>query len=414
MHRRLRRRNGARASACVALAFACLVASAGDWPQWRGANRDGVSPERGLTTTWPEGGPPSLWTRAIGEGFSGVSIVGDRVYTMAGQGEDEVVLCLDALTGEDVWRVPIDRKFTEGHGNGPRSTPTVHDGAVYVLSAWGTLRAIDARYGDPIWEHDLREEYGGRSEASEPWRGYATSALVEDDLLVVEVGGPDGGAVMAFDRVSGEQRWAALSDPPAYSSPIGIEVDRLRQVVLLNGAAAVGLTLDGLEAWRYPWVTSYDQNVATPVFIAPNRVFISEGYDGKGAAMLEVADSGLREVWRSEVMRNDFGSCVLADGFLYGFDGTSLKCIDARDGAERWVKRGYGRGTLIAADDVLIVLGERGQLVVVAAQPDEYVEHAAVKQVIAGKCWTSPSLAHGRLYIRDEKTLIALDLRSGH
>ena len=395
----------------AALACACLVAAAADWPQWRGPRRDGVSTESGLSVDWADGAPTELWTRAIGEGFSGVSVVGDRVYTMAGQGDDEVVLCLDALAGEDIWRARVDRKFTEGHGNGPRSTPTVHDGVVYALSAWGALAAVDARYGDPVWQRDLRKEYGGRSEASEPWRGYAMSPLVEGDLLVVEVGGTDGRAVIAFDRDSGEPRWSALSGPPAYSSPIGIAVDGARQVVVLGGAALVGLTSGGAEAWRYPWLTSYDQNVATPVFIAPNRVFISEGYDGKGAAMLAVVDGGVREAWRSEVMRNDFGTCVLVDGFLYGFDGTSLKCIDAANGEERWIKRGYGRGTLIAADGRLIVLGERGQLVIVRARPEEYVEQALVKQVIVGKCWTSPFLSDGRLYVRDEKTLISLDVR---
>lgn len=393
------------------MALACAVSNADDWPQWRGANRDGISAETGLRFAWPDGRPPTLWTRAIGEGFSGVSVVGERVYTMAGDGDDELIVCLDGPTGEDIWRERIDSKFTEGHGHGPRSTPTVHNGVVYALSAWGRLRAADARYGDTLWEIDLRAEYDGRSEASEPWRGYATSPLVEGDSLVVEVGGTAGRSVMAFALEDGTPRWSALSDAPAYSSPVGITVDGERQIVLLNGVAAVGLTADGAEAWRYPWVTSYDQNVATPVFVAPNRVFISEGYDGKGAVLLELTEAGASEKWRSEVMRNDFGTCVLVNGFLYGFDGTSLKCVDAASGDERWVKRGYGRGTLIAADGHLLVLVERGQLAIARSDPAEYLETTFVKQVIAGKCWTAPSLSDGRLYLRDEKTLVVLDLR---
>jgi len=281
---------------------------------------------------------------------------------------------------------------------------------VYALSAWGALVAADADSGDLVWSRDLRGEYGGREGASEPWRGYATSPLVVDDLLVVEVGGTDGRGVIAFDRLKGIPVWSALSDPPAYSSPIVVPTDGGERLVFLNGAAAVALTPRGEQLWRYEWATSYDQNVGTPVRVAPGRVFISEGYDDKGAVMLEPAADGVREVWRSEVMRADFGTCIYLDGFIYGFDGTSLKCVDASDGAERWAKRGYGRGTLIASDGHLIVLGERGQLAIVEARADNYTLVTHVEQAIAGKCWTAPSLADGGLYLRDEKTLLRMDL----
>ncbi len=329
---------------------------------------------------------------------------------MVARGDDELAICVDAGSGDDVWERRVDRRFTEGHGHGPRSTPTVHDGVVYALSAWGSLFAVGASTGEPMWSRALRDEYGGRSQASEPWRGYATSPIVVGGLLVVEVGGTDDRTVMAFDRLTGAPTWSALSDSPAYSSPIAMPVGEGKQLVFLNGAAAVALTLAGDEAWRYEWATSFDQNIATPLRVPDSRVLISEGYDGKGAAMLEVDPTGVREVWRSEVMRNDFGTCVYLDGFLYGFDGTSLKCVDATDGAERWVKRGHGRGTLIGVDGHLVVLGERGQLAIVQARPDAYTESTHVKQVIAGKCWTAPSLADGALYVRDEKTLMRLDL----
>jgi outer membrane protein assembly factor BamB len=401
----------------VALAFGFFAAAspgaADDWPQWRGVHRDGLSAESGLRYSWQGGSPPVVWSRPLGEGFSGISVVGGRAYTMVGRGDDELVVCLDAITGDDVWERRVDRKFTEGHGHGPRSTPTVHDGTVYALSAWGALVAIGAGTGDLIWARDLRGEYGGREQASEPWRGYATSPLVVDGLLVVEVGGTDGRGVMAFDRLTGVPLWSALSDPPAYSSPITITADDREQIVFLNGAAVVALTLRGEQVWRYEWATSYDQNVATPLRIAPGRVFVSEGYDDKGGVMLAADAAGAREAWRSEVMRNDFGTCVYLDGFIYGFDGTSLKCIDATDGAEQWIKRGYGRGTLIAADGRLFVLGERGQLAIIEARPDVYTLLTDVKQAIAGKCWTAPSLADGGLYLRDEKTLLRMDLTGG-
>ncbi|MDA1191263.1 MAG: PQQ-binding-like beta-propeller repeat protein [Candidatus Poribacteria bacterium] len=396
------------------LAFILVVArvEAADWDQWRGPHRNGVSSETGLKTRW-DTAPKKTWEIPLGEGFSGVSVVGRLIVTMAGQENDEYVLCLNAENGDERWRYRIDRKFTEGHGNGPRSTPTLHDGRVFALSAWGTLASLDVYSGVEPWTKNLRDEFGGRQNAKEPWRGYATSPLVENGLLLVEVGGVNRRSVVAFHPDSGDIAWTALNDRPAYSSPIAITANDARQTVWFNGEGLVSLSSDGAERWRVPFETSYDQNVSTPLFAPPDKVFISEGYDGKGALMVQIGETGASELWRNDKMRNDFASSLFLDGFIYGFDGTTLKCLDAKNGDEKWAQRGFGRGTLIAANGHLIVLGERGQLAIAEATPVEYRETGSIDRVIAGKCWTAPSLSDGRLYLRDEKTLVCLDLRDG-
>jgi outer membrane protein assembly factor BamB len=383
-------------------------AAAADWPQFRGPNRDGISPEAGALKSWPKGGPRVFWKIPLGEGFSQVAAVKDRLYVLYGQGNDDVAAALDAATGKQLWRVRLDDKYSDGQGNGPRSTPTVDGDLVYVLSASGKLAALKTANGQAVWRHDLVGEYG----AEPPQWGISTSPLVEGNLLIVNVGGSNNRSVMAFDKTTGKPAWSSLGDGAGYSAPIAITVGGVRQIIVFTAGSIVSLApKDGKLYWRVPWKTDYNVNAATPILFPPDKLFISSGYDtGSGLFQIRVAGNRVSatEIWRSRGMKNQFSSSVLHNGTLYGFDNATLKAIDAASGEERWKQRGLGHGSLILAGGNLVVFSEKGTLALLEATPKEYKQLGAIR-VLEGKCWTAPTLANGRLYLRNEEHLIALD-----
>jgi len=383
-----------------------------DWPQYRGAGRDGLSGETGLLTTWPASGPRELWRAPLGEGYSGISAVGDRLYTMYARDGESRLVCLAAGDGAEHWSMVLGKGFKEGHGNGPRSTPTVDGDMVFALSAMGRLVAVKAGDGKMVWEHDLKKEF----DAKVAYFGASGSPLVEDGLVILEAGGGDARNLMAFKRDTGEVAWGSGEQKTGYSSPLAVTINGMRQVLFFTGTALVSVAPDsGKTLWSVPWKTSYDINAAMPVFMAPDGIFISSGYD-TGAALLKVSGQGdalqVDEVWRSRVMKNHFNSAVLVGGYLYGFDDGTLKCIDGATGAEKWKQRGFARGSLLAADGHLFIFGESGDLAVAQVTPEGYKETGRAKPM-DGKTWTMPTLSHGRLYVRDEAELVAFDLSTG-
>lgn len=381
----------------------------GEWPQWRGPNRDGISKETGLLKTWPTSGPKILWRAPSGEGYSGISVANGRAYTMYGQGNDELLICLDAATGKEIWRFKMDNQFYNDQGNGPRSTPVVDGNLVFVQGAKSMLLAVRADNGAKVWGIDLKKEYGAKI----PTWGVSTTPLVEGDLLLVDVGGKSGHSICAFNKNTGKLVWNSQSDEPGYSAAIAVTMNGVRQAIFFTGTAAVSVSpKDGKMFWRYPWQTSYDVNAATPIFIPNDKIYISSGY-GVGAAVLRVEnhDGAMRvePVWRSRVMKNHFSSSILHDGYIYGFDDAILTCIDANTGEQEWQQRGFQKGSLIFADGHLIILGERGNLALVEATPTGYKEKAKA-EVLRGKCWTMPTLAGGKLYIRNQSEMLCLDM----
>lgn len=380
-----------------------------DWPQFRGPNRDGVSKETGILSSWPEGGPKVLWRTELGQGYSGISVARGRLFTMFGVGSDEFVGCFDAATGEQLWRVRADKTWKDRFGDGPRSTPTVDGDVVYALSARGTLLALGVKDGATLWTRDLREDF----DAHPPQWGVSTSPHVEGRLLLVNVGGGKGSSVVAFHKKSGEEVWRSQDRKAGYSTPVAVTIGGVRQVLFFTGTALLSLLPeDGSLHWEQAWKTSYDVNASTPIFIPPDKIFISTGYD-VGAALLRVKTEGERAtvetVWKDRVMRNKFSSSVYVDGHLYGFDESTLKCIDAETGEMKWRARGYGHGSLTYADGHLVVLGDLGALALVEATPEEYREKGRFK-VFKDKTWTVPTLAGGKLYLRDQKELVSLDI----
>ncbi len=379
------------------------------WSQWRGPGRTGVSGETGIAPRWPETGPKELWRRPLGQGFSAIIVDAGRLYTQYGAGGDAFLAGLSAADGSEIWKVRTGANFKDGYGNGPRATPTLEAGVLYALSSSGDLLAVRASDGAVLWQHDLREAFGARP----PRWGLSGSPLIEGDLLIVNPGGDEGRSILALDKTTGELRWSARDDRAGYAAPVAMTLAGVRQILVFVGDKIVSLDpASGETFWELGWKTDWGVNASTPILLDGDRVFLSTGYE-RGAIMLKVSKTGdgvaAEELWRNREMRNKFSSSVLYGGMLYGFDEGTLKCVDPADGTTRWRQRGLGHGSLFAADGKLIALSDRGKLVLLEATPEGYGELGTV-EAFKSKTWTVPTLAGGRLYLRDEKEIVAFDI----
>jgi len=380
-----------------------------EWPQWLGPNRNGISLETDLLKSWPAAGPKVLWRTPLGDGYSSVSISNGRVYTLFSKNDDEFVICLDAKTGKEIWRVRSDSTFKDSNGNGPRSTPAIHGEVVYALGARGKLFALIAKTGTRLWRRDLKKEFNsvGPSDG-----GYGTSPLVEGERLLVEAGGANGNAFVAFNKETGQTIWKAQSDNAGYSSPVAFTINGLRQIIFFSGAGVVSVSPENGKAyWRLPWKTEDNVIAALPLFIPPNKIFVSSAEIG--AALLHIKNengiASFEEIWKSKAMQNKFATSIVLGNYLYGFDNTMLKCINVNTGEEKWKQRGFGGGSLIYADGHLIVLSDKGKLALIEATPNEYKQKASA-EILEGRCITVPALAAGKLYLRNTKEIVCLDL----
>lgn len=384
-------------------------AAEGDWPQWRGPRGDGISTETGLLETWPEAGPEVLWRVPLGAGFSAVSVVGERAYTMFGDESGEYVVCLGTADGKILWKTESGELLEDEYGNGPRATPTVEEGRVYTHGATGSLLCLDAETGEKIWGFNTLERF----QAKNADFGLSASPAIFGDMLVVVAGESDGNALAAVNKQNGEVLWTSLSDKAGYSTPIRVDIDGAAQIIVLMGKAIVSVSPEnGRELWRRPWITTLDANVATPI-VHQGRLFVSTGYGtGCGLFSLTVEDGkpGAEELWTSRDMKNYFSTSLLIDGRVYGFNSTMLTCMDFQTGDVLWRERGFNRGSLLAADGKLIILGERGALALAKASPQGY-EELARYQLFEGKSWTVPTLSAGKLFVRNEEELVCLKLK---
>jgi outer membrane protein assembly factor BamB len=347
----------------------------------------------------------------VGEGYSGVAVVGDRLFCMDSDGDDEFVFARRAADGSELWRVKLGASPRDVYGGlGPRVTPTVDRGVLYLTTAQLVLVALGAEDGRVLWRKDLRGELGARP----PAEGNAAAVLVEGERLFAVVGGASGRSAAAFDRATGRVLWTALEDRASYASPMALTLAGKRQVLFLTATHLRALDpATGSLAWSYDWPTRDGVNAATPLPVATDRVFLSSGHD-QGAVVLEARAAGsgnsASEVWRNRAMRNHFNNSVVHGGTLYGFDGFLLKAVDAASGRTTWTERGFGEGSLIAAGDHLIVLGEDGELALLRADPARADVRARLP-VLDGRSWTPPSLASGRLYLRNAREMVALEPR---
>jgi outer membrane protein assembly factor BamB len=378
-----------------------------DWPRWRGPDLNGISQETGWSVSWPATGPRPVWRAEVGIGFAAVSVAEGRVYTMGNRNDQDTVYCFDESTGREIWKhsyaAKLDAKYYDG---GPSATPTVDGNRVYTLSKTGHLFCLEADTGKVVWDRNLSEELG----VSIPTWGFAGSVLVEGDALYCNVGSRG----TALEKATGKLIWTTGTTEAGYATPVPFVMEGRKGLLIFAARSLVAVDpTHGDELWSHPWVTQHRVNSADPI-VQGNLVFISSGYS-RGAALLRVAGGTPSVVWESRKnMRNQHSSSVLIDGSLYGFDGdnnSDLRCVDFMSGAIQWSQRGLGKGTLMAADGKLIILSEKGELVIADADPASF-KALARAHVLGGRCWTQPVLANGRIYCRNAAGhLVCLDVR---
>jgi len=385
--------------------FAAAVSAAADWPQWRGPNRDGKSPETGLLKQWPEGGPKLAWkTTGLGDGFSSVSVAGGRVFTMGQSGGRQFILAFDAATGRKLWETPNGSPYQERRGDGPRGVPTVEDNRLWAMTADGTLSCLDPVTGRKIWSANLVSDYGGRI----PHWGYSESPLIEGDMLIVNAGGP-GTSVLALNKNTGKLIWKSQSDPAAYSSAIAATVGGVRQIFTFTAKGAMGLNAkNGELLWRYDNVANRTANIATPI-IHQDHVFYSSAY-GTGAALLKLNASGgsveAKEVYFTSEMMNHYSTSVLLGEYLYGYSNAILTAMKFMTGEVAWKDRSVGKGSVIWADGLLYAIGEDGMVGLIEPSPLGYKERSRFTfPKSERKTWAPLAIADGRLFIRDQDNL---------
>jgi len=379
------------------------AAAFADWPNFRGPHHDGISDEKSFKTTWTE--PiPVVWEREVGDAFSSFACVGDRIYTCGTVEKRQVLFCLGADTGEVVWQKAFEDQYRESMGgNGTRATPTVADGRVYILGARGTLLCVDAVTGAEVWTAKFQNE---------PQWGYSGSVLIEGDLAIVSAG-KDDGALVAFNRKSGERVWKCGDDTVGYSTPYPFDWQGKRYVVgFLGESAIIAEVKTGRQVFAYPWKTDHDVNAAAPIF-HDGYLFLGSGYD-TGAGLLKLRTDGdnlaADLVWESKVFLNKFQSCILHQGKLYASDQKALVCADFLTGSEQWRKTRIKNGTLVLADGHFLLLTEHGELQIAKASPEGF-DPLTTAEVLGGRCWTVPVLHRGKLYARNLDRVKCFNLR---
>jgi outer membrane protein assembly factor BamB len=381
------------------------------WTDFRGPARDGHYREQPIRTDWPPSGPPPLWKQPVGGGYASFVIAGGQAFTIEQRGPEEIAAAYDVRTGRELWTAAWAGVFRESMGgDGPRATPTWHAGKVYALGGSGELRCLDAATGAVVWRTNILTDAG----ASNLQWGMAAAPLIVDNTVVVLPGGGNGNSVVAYDRTTGGRAWSALDDAQSYSSPMLVTLGGVRQILVFSASRLMGLTPErGEVLWEFPWTTQYGVNASQPLLLGNDRVFVSTGY-GNGAAAIELTQSGgrfsVRELWRTNRMKNQFTSSLLHEGFIYGLDESILACIDAATGELKWKGGRYGYGQVMLADGHLIVLTESGELALVRATPERHVELARFP-VLEGKTWNHPAMSGGYLLVRNINEMAAFDLR---
>lgn len=379
---------------------------AADWPNWRGPNHNGISNETGWLTTWPEAGPKVAWEKTLGTGFASMAVSKGRVYAMGNIKDNDILYCLNADTGKEIWKksypCPL---FKNNHEGGPCATPTVDGDSVYTFSKNGDAIRFKIASGEIVWHKKLNENLGYKH----PKWHFAGSALIIDNMVILNAGSYG----VALNKADGSIIWENGKDPAGYSTAVPFTIDGQKCIALFTAKEMVALVpKTGKILWKIPWKTSYDVNAADAI-IEGNKIFLSSGYN-TGCAVYTFGSSDPTEDWRNKKMRNHFNSCVLWKGYIYGVDDDkSVSCMDFKTGQVKWAQKGFGKGSLMLADGKLIILSDKGKLAIAEASPTEYKELASAQILPKKKCWTVPVLANGRIYARNnpDGQLVCLDVR---
>jgi outer membrane protein assembly factor BamB len=407
-----------RLAAVIALGVASATflpaqTTTGDWPQWRGPDRNGVSRETGLLQEWPSGGPAVAWSAGgLGAGYGTVAVKGTRVFVQGLRGRQTMLHSLDRGDGKYLWSKNLGSGGSNDRGSGPRSTPTLDGDRVYVLTEAGELFCL-REDGTQLWQRNILREFSG---SNITWL-LSESPLVDGDRLIVTPGGRQAGLV-ALDKMTGKTIWAAkeLNDDAGYSSVVPVEVQGIRAYTTFTSAAAVGVRAsDGKVMWRYPQAANGTANITTPV-VHGNQVFYTSGY-GTGAGLVSLrAQNGelvAQETYFTRGMQNHHGGVVLVNGTIYGFSNAILAALDFATGKTLWQNRSVGKGSVAYADGRLYMLSEDNVVGLAEVTPKGYRETGRFQIADQGlPSWSHPVVSGGRLYIRNQNILTVYDVRA--
>lgn len=398
----------------AALAATVVTQAANDWPQYLGPSRNGIYAGPALADTWGANGPKVVWRKQVGQGFAGPAVVGNRVILFHRVGNEEVLESLDAATGNSMWRYAYPTRYRDDFGfdEGPRAVPVVADGVIYTFGAEGQLHAVDLAKGTRLWSEDTMKRFG----VPKGFFGAAGSPLVEGGRVIANVGGDKAG-IVAFEAKTGKVLWAATDDDASYSSGVAATIGGRRLGVFLTRDSLVGLDpASGMVQFQRRWRAriAASVNAATPIIVG-DEIFVSAQY-GPGAGVLRVNGSQLTDVWTSDdVLSNHYATSVFYNGYLYGFHGRqefgpSFRAVEFQTGTVKWSQEQFRAGSVLLAGDRLLITREGGELVLASASPQAF-KPIARAQVLQGVVRPYPALADGLLYVRNENTLVCLDLR---
>jgi outer membrane protein assembly factor BamB len=388
----------------LALLCLCLAAPAGeDWPWWNGPERTGVSREKGWSV---EGKPEPLWRAQVGLGYSSFSIQGGRLFTLGYDPEKkrDTIYAFGALDGKPLWTHSYPSEIWDhSHGGGALSTPTADGDVLYTSEREGEFLCLAAASGEVKWRVQVQKDLG----LTPPTWGFAASPLLFDERLILNYG-----PVVAFDKHTGKELWrSARHYGHAYSTPVDFDYKGTRALAVFDGdGLGVVALADGKELAFAPWEVKDKVKAMTPVVI-DLKVFVS-AYPW-GGTVIDLSGEQPKKLWATKVMSNQESGCVPWQGYMYGFDVETLKCIDV-DGNEKWRERGLGAGAVTVADGRLLLVTSEGELIVAEATPERFHElsRRAVLDVAGAPFWTVPVLANGVVYVRSHAgELVALDHR---
>jgi outer membrane protein assembly factor BamB len=389
--------------------------SAGTWTQWGGDRQDFKADSKGLADSWPEDGPKKLWSRDLGEGYSAIVVEGDSLYTMYRADDKEIVVRLNAKTGETVWEHGYDHSPAEGHvhqfGDGPRSTPLVVGDRLFTVGVAGKMHALDKKKGKVLWTQELWSDLGG----TVLQHGYASSPIAYGKNVIVLVGAEEK-SIVAFDQKDGKVTWATESFQNSYSTPKIMEIDGKVQLVTFMAHELVGLDPGtGELLWRYEFANQFEQNINMPVLADNGVLFVSSPQ--VGARGVKVSGTGdeteIEEVWSTRKIQFYHAATVQVGDYVYGSTGTMapafMAAINVKTGEIPWRKRGFAKANSVWADGKLYVLDEDGVLYLTKPGPEDLTVLAQV-QLLDKVAWTVPTIVGKTMYVRDKKKIMALDL----
>ena len=384
----------------------------GDWIQFRGADRDGVIRGLAIGTDWNATPPRLAWRQRVGPAWSSVIVIDGRLFTQEQRGEQEAVVCYDALTGRCLWTHGYAARFWESvSGAGPRATPTFHDGRIYALGGTGILNCLDAATGKPYWTHNIAADAG----APIPQWGFSGSPLVVDGLAIVFAGGDEGKSLLAYRAATGAPAWATSAGTTSYSSPQLATLGGKRQCLLLSddGLTAVE-PLTGAVLWKDGVSWRGAPRAVQPHVLGPTQLLVGT-LDGFGTTLLDVAAEGsawkVVRQWTSKDLKPEFPDLVVHQGHAYGFDVNIFCCLDLSTGKRSWKAGRYGRGQvmLLSEQSLLLVAAENGEVILLTANPRRQEELGRFP-ALDGKTWNHPVVAQHRLYIRNAEEMACYEL----